>query len=337
MSPAIDRTAHVAHAVPRPGAVVPEQRGPAGSTVAWGTVLQQDAASPPVAAPWAGPLLALGARLARQPDRAPSVRLVVAITVPARAYAALLVAAGWALTRPIKTPPPPAELLQTLPDGAHAVMVAGDDLVAGPFRRDDRPGQRRIRVKGTPWLLDRVDILLPAPELLPAERFGRRRLSPPGTLAAAARPGSTWAASQATAGSDVVLIGTKLWLEEEMTGRPGQGRAGTSNNSFAEILRPDDGESPAWGSAVLPAAKFEEAVVPSEAKLAVLDGNTAIGWLGALCTDFAVVILDRSIDSDFAANSVLQLRSMGASPVPLARLRWRPPPGVEALAFEARR
>jgi hypothetical protein len=108
-------------------------------------------------------------------------------------------------------------------------------------------------------------------------------------------------------------------------------------NSFDELLRPDDGVRPAWGSAVLSAARFDEAIVPHDAGLAVLDGASAISWLRDMETGMAIAVIDRSVADEFAAESVIQLRSMGGVPVPLDNLGWRPPAGVEALAFEARR
>ena len=58
-----------------------------------------DAEEPsPVAAPWAGPLLALGARLARW-SPSESWQMVVAVTVPARDYAALLIGLSWGFLR----------------------------------------------------------------------------------------------------------------------------------------------------------------------------------------------------------------------------------------------
>jgi hypothetical protein len=53
-----------------------------------------------------------------------------------------------------------------------------------------------------------------------------------------------------------------------------------------------------------------------------------------LTTDVTVAIVDRSVPDTFAAESIVQLRSMG-KPVSMADLGWDPPPGVEALAFEA--
>jgi hypothetical protein len=216
-------------------------------------------------------------------------------------------------------------------------MITGHELIADRFFSFDVvAGSHRLRIGASSWLLEKVDLLAPAPGLS-ASRFRREDLSLPGSLVATAGRTSSWRATQVACGVDVVIIGTKSWLFAEMAIRAGTDDSVAAPNTFGELLRPDDGIRPAWGSAILPAARFEEAVVPPEARLAVLDGASAVGWLNDLTTDFAVAIIDRSVADDFAAESVVQLRSMGSTPVLLDGLGWRSVPGIEALAFEARR
>ncbi len=214
-------------------------------------------------------------------------------------------------------------------------MITGAELIAGRFfSHDVVDGIHRVRVGASGWLLDKVDILVPAPGL-ESSQLRRADLAIPGSLVESAGRMSSWRASQVACGADVVLVGTKSWLAAEMAIRAGTDDSALDQNSFGELLRPDDGIRPAWGSAILPAARFEEAVVPPETKLVVLDGASAVGWLNDLTTDFAVAVIDRSVADDFAVESVIQLRSMGGTPVMLDSLGWRPPPGVEALAFGA--
>jgi hypothetical protein len=130
-------------------------------------------------------------------------------------------------------------------------------------------------------------------------------------------------------------VGTRTWLAAEMRIRLARGQDEDGHSSLGEILRPDDGSRPAWGSVIIPAARFEDVPAPSEARLAILDGSGAIGWLTSLTTDYAVAIVDRSVRDEFAAESIVQLRSMSRAPVKVAALGWWPPLGIEALAFEA--
>lgn len=297
-------------------------------------VLLDDKESTAVDAPWAGPLLALGARLARQRRPGPGSRLLVALTVPVRDLAAALIATGWVLTRPVAAPPPVKQVLQSLEPNTPVRMITGVELIADRFfGYDVVDGRHRVRVGASGWLLDKVDILVPAPGLEDS-RFRRVDLAVPGSLVASAGRVSDWRAAQVACGAEVVFVGTKSWLVAEMAIQVGTDDSVLDPNSLGDLLRPDDGIRPAWASAILPAARFEEAVVPPEARLAMLDGGSAIGWLNDLTTDFAVAVIDRSVADDFAAESVIQLRSMGGTPILLDSLGWRPPPGIEALAFE---
>jgi hypothetical protein len=299
-----------------------------------GVALLGDQQTDPVDAPWASSLLALGARLARQGVSASGSRLVVALTVPVRDLAAVLIATGWVLTRPVKTPPPVQDVLRNLEPKTPIRMLNGSSIIAERFIcHEVVDGQARVRIGGSAWYPDHLECVVPAPGLSEA-RFRRAKLAPPGGLVLAARRAADWRKAQVASGADLVLVGTKLWLTAEMDIQVGQSSSTVGFDRFGDVLRPDDGRCPAWGSAVLPATHFDAASIPAEARLAVLDGSSAIRWLNDLTTDVTVAIVDRSVPDTFAAESIVQLRSMG-KPVSMADLGWDPPPGVEALAFEA--
>src|SRR5690348_6966079 len=150
--------------------------------VAGHLILLDDEHTEPVDAPWAGPLLALGARLARQPAPEPDVRLIVAVTLPTRDLAAILIATGWALARPVAAPTATEQVLRSLKPNTPVRMIAGDELVADRFFGYEAVGGRgRVHIGQSSWLTDKVDILIPAPGLN-ASRFRRESLSHPGGL-----------------------------------------------------------------------------------------------------------------------------------------------------------
>lgn len=289
-----------------------------------------------VHAEWAGELLNLGTRLGRLDQQKPGVRLVVAITVPTRNFAAALIAAGWVLAQPTECTLDVAQVLQDLEPGTPVRMMVGSELIADRYIRVEKIGtQHRVRVGGSAWLIEKIGWLMPAPDL-DDHRFGRAVLSRPGSVVNWAGRAETWHISQGSCGADVVIVGTRSWLLGELGIRLGAtDDLLADHNSLRELLRPDDGVRSAWASALLPAARFEEAVIPSECRLALLDGNSAIGWITDMTTEVVVAIIDRSISNDFAAESIMQLRSMAGIPLPLTDIGWHPPTGVEALAFEA--
>jgi hypothetical protein len=296
-------------------------------------VLLENDGAEPVEAAWAAPILALGARLARRPPPAADRRLIVAITVPTRDLAAVLVATGWALTRPVELPGSPDIVLPTLKRGTPVLLLlAGTCLVAETFY-DSRVVKGKTQIHGGEmnYQLEKIKYLVPAPRV---GRYRRLKVPLPGSLVASAGRAEAWPAEQVATGSDVVLIGTKAWITSEMGVRIGLGDSDPGWNSFAELLRPSDGVRPSWRSEILPAARSEEAIVPPEARLTVLDGSSAIGWISDLSCDVTVAIVDRSAAYEFAADSIIAARSMGGIPVSLNDIGWHPPLGIEALAFE---
>ena len=304
-----------------------------GKQVTGGVMLIDDADPIQVRAEWANHLLALGARLARRsPSLGSDTRLVVALTVPTRDLAAVLIGTGWALTRPIKIPAPPAEVLSTLVSGTPVLLLTeGHYLFAETFYGSrTRDGQILVHVGAPSYRLEQIKYLVPGPPL--DGHDGKMKVPIPGSLVTSAGRETQWEAEQVSSASDVVFVGTKSWITDEMKIKIGHERS--SLNSFAELLRPNDGSRPSWGSSILPAVRSEEAIVPSEASLAILDGTTAASWINELSCAVTVAIIDRSSADDFAAEPILQVRRIGGTPVSLQDLGWKPPSGIEALAFE---
>jgi hypothetical protein len=74
--------------------------------------------------------------------------------------------------------------------------------------------------------------------------------------------------------------------------------------------------------------------LPEAFKAVVLDGLGAIKYLAQIEAPLVVCVLDRSVVDESAAEHLVQLRNTRGEPVSLREeLGWRPPPGVEALAF----
>jgi hypothetical protein len=299
-----------------------------------GVVLLDGGGGDPVAAPWAGGLLALGARLARQPPR-DNVQLIVAVSLPARDFAAVLIAAGWLLARPAKAPLMPIAVAEGLQAGTPVRMIAGDCLVADRFFGVDRArGEPRIHVGWTWWRPAAVTCIA-ADSTMPEDRFGRLRIPSPGTMATWTGYAEVWAAEQCCASSSVVVLGRKSRLLDEMELRAGWTGLSGQPDRLVDLIRPDDGRRPAWASTIVPAGLGDLPEFPDPARLAVLDGATAIRWLAEVATPMVVALLDRSAVDDAAGDMIMQARSAGV-PIPLSQLGWHPFAGMEALAFEVR-
>lgn len=295
-----------------------------------GIVLGDHPPGPLIAAPWAGPLIALGARLARQIPSPGDGQLVVALTVPERDLAAVLVGCGWTLTRPAKELGIPADVAATLAYGTPVRMVTDHYVVGGPFYDiQDGPTGPRIHAYGT-WELKHVRGLVAVPDLS-EHRYGKRDITLPGTFAGKTGQSASWAARQCDPRRDLAILGTKLWLGDDMTACIGWGSAGLADEISA-ILLPDTDMSPTWATRIYSAQLIQELDLPSDLSLVVLDGASAIRWLPVVESPVVVAVIDRQATDETTSEMVMQVRARSGL-VLLDTLGWQPPAGIEALVF----
>jgi hypothetical protein len=262
--------------------------------------------------------------------RSPGDGLVVALTVPVRELAAVLVACGWTLTRPAKELGIPADVAATLAYGTPVRMVTDHYLIGGPFCGiQDGPSGPRIRAGGT-WELDHIRGLVAVPDL-GERRYGRRDITIPGTLAGKTGQSASWAARQCDPRRDLAILGTKSWLGDDMTACIGWGPAGLPDEISA-ILLPDTDMSPTWATRIYAAQLVQDLDLPPNLSLVVLDGASAIRWLPEVESPVIVAVIDRRAADEAASEMVMQVRARSEL-VSLDTLGWQPPVGIEALAF----
>jgi len=301
-----------------------------------GLVLFDQEARQHVPARWAARLIALGARLARWPSQG-GRQLAVSISVPIRDYAALLIGVGWILTKPIiPTDSTFAELETIRPHTPVRMVLTSNLLIADRFFGIDRcRAVPRIHVGKSWWQTDKITHIVADPAL-PESRFGKHQIPDLGSLARKAGRTQSWRADHCAGRREVSIIGTRSRLESELDLVAGWGKADCHLDRLRNVLRPDDGRSPMWASAVMSGGSGESPVVPKETRLAVLDGAIGIRWMPEMATSVVVAVIERSSTDESAISVILQTRST-ARPIDLESLRWHPMPGVEALAFEVRK
>lgn len=298
-----------------------------------GVALAERSATELVPAPWASALVALGARLARCAAFLGGDQLVVALTVPVRDFAALLLATGWTLTRPTEVPGPPDEIAVGIPRGTPVRMVTDHLVVADRFfGMQDGVRGCRVHVGNTHWEIEKVRCLSVVPEL-PERRFGRRDVAVSGSLTHKAGQVATWLARQCAPNTEVAILGTKSWLEEELQAWVGWGTDDVPDR-FTDVLLPDLGNPPSWATIVRAAQTLQELHLPRELELVLLDGGSAIRWLADVLSPVVVGIIDRSSPDESGPDTIMQRRAR-SEPIGLDFLGWHPPPGIEALAYRA--
>ncbi|MFG1953949.1 hypothetical protein [Micromonospora sp. NPDC048830] len=304
----------------------------AGVTGQSGLVLLDSRTGRAMPAKWAGQLIGLGARLARRRQRN-GWQLVMVVSVPIRDYAALLISAGWVLAQPPTCKGDVLALAGAIQPGTPARMATAQQLVADTFFRIDQShGEARIHLGGTFWKIGAVHHLA-ADQTLSAGRFGRRSVTPPGSLIRKTGHGDSWPGDLCASKPTVTVVGVQSRLAPELEMQAGWAGCEGGYDRLRDVLRPDDGAFSA--SAIVSGGRDRFPVMPADTLLAVLDGATAIRWLSEVRTPVVVAVIDRSSADESAAMTVLQRRSIG-EPLAVADLGWGAIAGIETLAFEVK-
>lgn len=283
-------------------------------------------------APWAGELLALGQNLARY-RRAEGRQAIVAVTLPARDYGAVLAACGWVLGCEVSDSCEWMDQLAGLARGVPVRMVMQDRVVVDRFYGcRSASGGMRVHVGRSQWAVSKVTCL-EVDERADESGFGWQQIPRAGGLISAYVDSARWRRMFGAARASVAIIGVKsrLWGELELRAT----RRGSSQpfDRLRDIVRPRRAGSISWGSVVVPGGSDDLPDLPGEAGLTIVDGASAVRWLPEVRTPVVLAIIDRGSADESAVAAVLQLRSTGA-PVPAERFGWAPASGMEASVFE---
>lgn len=320
--------------------------------------LTEDACTPGVAAPWIGPLVALGGRTARYVEKLDSGRqLVVVLSVPQRDFAAALVGVGWVMNSAAPAPSEPLDVLRQLEPGTPVRVVTHKEVIADHFRAiDETDVIPRIRLSESQWLA--TGIHAAAVIVKELDKAIRQPIPRPGVVAQIARLDETWEARLAAPQADLAIVGTLKWLNEDLAAyltREGEAvvpdpihaelrRLGVDQRarevaglggSLADMLLPANKNCATWFTRLYAAARFADHLpLPGDIRSAILDGSGAIKYLAEVEAPIVICILDRSVADETAAEIAVQLRNSRGEPISLKEdLDWHPPAGIEALAF----
>lgn len=305
--------------------------------------LSEDHRRPAEAAPWIGPLVALGGYAFRYASNLSGRQLVVAVSVPRRDFAAVLVACGWIITSPAPQLRPPLEALRNLEPDTPVRIVTEQEVITDHFARLDERAEPRLQLRGSQWLVSRIKAVAKLPALDTPMRSARPRVVDVGPWAKLER---SWDNRLALPPADLAIVGTLTWLQEDLRAflTMGDGSAEVTparpkaeSGTIAGLLLPEGRRAATWFTHLYASSRLAEQLpLPKEMRAAVLDGAGAIKYLVEIEAPVAVCILDRSVADETAAEIVVQLRNSRGEPLSLREdLGWRPPAGVEALAFTA--
>jgi hypothetical protein len=287
------------------------------------------------AAPWIGPLVALGARAWRSLAQIPGKQLIITVTVPRRDLAAALVGCGWLMAHPAPALSPPIEALRELAPGTPVRIVTDGTIRTSVFRAlDEGTGPARALMQGgVGWLVGKINALSGLPELDRPERAARRS---PGVAEQFAGLDRDWDARLARPPTDLAIVGTRAWLMEDARAYlTVEGRTSGPPTQISDLLLPKGLQPAIWSTRLYSSAGFADQLpLPPEIQAVILDGAGAIKYLADVEAPIVVCIIDRSIADETAAEFIVQRRNAGSDPVPIASLGWSSVPGIEALAFK---
>lgn len=320
--------------------------------------LTEDACKPAVAAPWIGPLVALGGRAARYAAKLGTDRqLVVVLSVPQRDFAAALIGMGWIMNCAAPAPTEPLEVLRQLVPGTPVRVVTHKEVIADHFLAIDEASKiPRIRLSGSQWLANGIHAAAELDQEI--DKAIRQPIPKPGVAAQIARLDAAWEARLAAPQGDLAIIGTLKWLLEDLAAyltREGEtvvpepllaelGKLGADDRareiaglggSLADLLLPASKKCATWFTRLFASARLSDHLpLPSDIRAAILDGSGATRYVAEVEAPIVICILDRSVADETAAEMVVQLRNSRGEPISLKEdLRWHPPSGIEALGF----
>ncbi|WP_238581597.1 hypothetical protein [Demequina aestuarii] len=280
---------------------------------------------------WIGSLLALGARLARLVHGDGHRKLVVAVSVPRRDFAAAIIATGWSLAREPKILGSPLEVLRLLERGQGIRAVNDKYVVTGAFGKLHEAAGTAFFAESW-WHLDEIRAVTPLRTVPAATRMRRPN---PGSIARFAHVDGAWDVRLAAPPSDLALIGTRAWLELDLQALLGvEGDDGPAD-SLSSLLLPDRDGAASMGARVLSCTRLAENLpLPDATMCAILDGSGAIEYLSDIDVPAVVCVVDRSVADDRAAETLVGRRVVrGAHFSVSGDLRWSPPRGIEAMAY----
>jgi len=279
-------------------------------------------------AAWIGRLLVLGSRAARWSKDHSDMQLVICISVPARDFAAVLTGCGWMMATEAPELTPVEELAASLQYGTPVRIVTPQKVVVDRFYGLSVE-EARLKV-GFQWVLGSVRGMAEVPD------FTEPRTQPlgqPGFISRMGKLDEDWVPRICRPPADLALIGTQTWLEADLSVLVGRG---TELEPVSNILLPRTPGAATWSTRIYSAHRLEaELPLPRGLRAAILDGAAAASWLRAIDTQVAIVILDRGVFDESAAQDLIQYRNTRGRPLSANDdLHWTAPAGVEVLAFQ---
>jgi hypothetical protein len=295
-------------------------------------------------APWIGPIVALGAMARRYVEKLNDRQLVIVLSVPRRDFAAVLLGCGWIISAPEPKLRTPEELLATLVPGTPVRAMTNSVVFEDVFEHLTPGAHPEAHFEKWHWMAPHLTAIAPLANLSEPNRDSAPVLGALGKWRA--EFAGSWHNRVVSAEADLALIGTASRLHADLDVRVvphsprenEEAQAVSPHDSIGALLLPRGANSAVSFSTIYSAARLaDELPLPSATRAVILDGYGAIKYLAEIEAPFVFSILDRSIANETSAELLVHYRNSRGEPVALTEaIGWRPPPGVEAMAFTTR-
>lgn len=288
-------------------------------------------------APWVGPLIDLGVRASRfctdGNHLSASDQLFIAITVPTRVIASSLIAVGWLMASSPATAVDTLERLRSTPAGTLIRMVTNKWIILHKLVSFD--GNRvQVDTKFESRVVAAVTSVTDG-----RAKPCRTKLPPVPVLGPWSNTPSLWPRYLCQPPDGLAIIGAKSRVLEDLKTYLAVPNQTIPPTQLRDLVLPREGRVATWATDLVPPSTLPED--PDEApqySAVILDGAPAIRAADRVDAGLVVAVVDRSVMDDSAAEDIVQRRNTrGVSVNILTELGWRPPTGVEAVAFRTRR
>lgn len=294
-------------------------------------------------APWIGALVALGGLARRFASTLTNRQLVVAVSVPRRDFAAVLIGCGWVISAPRPHLDPPRQLMRNLARGTPVRAVTGQHIFEDSFEElFVTPSGSEAKFTKSRWVASHIAAMSPLSSSTGATRSATPAV---GALGRWAHLEDTWFERLAAQSADLAIVGTATRLHAEIEARlaPHAGyreaeQATTSaTDTIANLLLPRGRVASTHFSEIYASARLADQLPLPSSGCVILDGYGAIKYLLEIESPFVFCVVDRSVANETSAELLIQYRNSRGEPLSLGdALAWRAPAGIEALAFTTR-
>ena len=301
--------------------------------------LSESAAKGGARAKWIDHLVSCGLRAARYASTLENRQLVLALSVPQRDYAAVLIACGWVLGAKCPNVSDPHSLLERLEPGQLVRVVDKEHVVAAKFFRvESKRGRKVLVTDQKTWCADKIAAINTILDGMGSLEVPCRQERPkPGSLARMVGIDSDWDSWLVSMPADLAIIGTRSWIEQEMGACIRWSKdTDFGSDDIQNVLFSKERNAVVWNTQIVSYADKDACLnLPASVSTVILDGNGAIKYLQDLHAKIVICVLDRSTSSERVEENIVQYKNTRGVPISLSDTHgWKMLPGIEYMAFE---